>query len=215
LFDDGAQADDEAGPPAAKRRIGRRRGRSNDHRLWLALGGVVVTTAAAITGIIKFEFPSHSGPAHAMQVPARIGTYVHATNLDREANVGGLRDAIIKMTSGQASQVVTAVYQSGKAVTGSTQQIVVFIGGHLANADPAASITSFTQKVRGATVVSAGPLGGNAACVEEGTGSKAQAICVWFDNDSFGELASPTMSAASLVNVMHTIRPSVETVVKQ
>ena len=46
----------------AKRRTGRRRGGSNDHRLWLGLGGVVIVAAAAITGIIKFEFPSHSGP---------------------------------------------------------------------------------------------------------------------------------------------------------
>ena len=40
---------------------------------WLALLGVVVAAAAAIVGIIKFEFPSHSGPTHSMVTPAQIG----------------------------------------------------------------------------------------------------------------------------------------------
>ena len=61
LFGD-RETDSDARRPGAKRRIGRRRGGSNDHRLWLALGGVVVVAAAAITGIIKFEFPSHAVP---------------------------------------------------------------------------------------------------------------------------------------------------------
>ena len=69
----------------AKRRIGRRRGGSNDRRLWLGLGGVVIVAAAAITGIIKFEFPSHGGPAHTMVTPAKIGTYARTVDLERQA----------------------------------------------------------------------------------------------------------------------------------
>ncbi len=86
----------------------------------------------------------------------------------------------------------------------------MFIGGHLANADPAASVTSFTQQFKGAQVVSAGALGGKAACVQDGTGSNSVAMCAWFDNDSFGEVVSPTMNASALANAMHTVRPSVE-----
>ena len=72
---------------AAKRRTGRRRGGSNDHRLWLGLGGVVIVAAAAITGIIKFEFPSHSGPAHTMVIPAKIGTYARTVDLERQVGL--------------------------------------------------------------------------------------------------------------------------------
>jgi serine/threonine protein kinase len=219
----GPPGDENAGPDRigtrptpAKRRIGRRRGRSNHHRLWLALAGVVVATAVAITGIIKFEFPVQSGPAHTIVTPARIGTYVHTVAMDEQTKVAELRDEVITISSGQASDLVWAVYESGDSAAGSTEQIVLFIGGHLANANPAASIASFTRKFPGATLVSAGSLGGQAACVEEGTGtSDAASTCVWFDNDSFGEIVSPTMNAASLASMMRTIRPAVELVVKK
>jgi len=196
------------------RRTGRRRGRSNDHRLWLALLGVVIAAAAAIFGILKFEFPSHSGPEHAMQTPPRIGSYVRTVDMEKQTKVDELRDEVIKMSSGQASDVQSAVYESGNSAAGNTEQIVMFIGGHLANAAPASSIASFTQKFPGAAVVSAGSLGGQAACVEEAPGtSDSVSMCVWFDNDSFGEIVSPTMNASALSSVMRTMRPSLERVV--
>ena len=198
---------------APRRRTGRRRGRSSDHRLWLALAGVVIAASAAIIGIIKFEFPSHSGPAHIMQTPPRIGTYLRTEGMERQANVAQLRAEVIKMSAGQARDVVSAVYESGDSAAGSTEQIIMFIGGHLANAAPATSIADFTQKFVGATVVSAGSLGGQAACVEEGSGpADPVAMCVWFDNDSFGEMVSPTMNATSLAGAMLTLRPDLEIV---
>ena len=197
------------------RRLGRRRGRNRDHRLWLALLGVVVAAAAAIFGILKFEFPSHSGPAHVMQTPARIGSYVRTVDMEKETKVNELRAEVIRMSSGEASNVQSAVYESGNSAAGSTTQIVMFIGGHLANAAPASSIASFIQKFAGAKVVSAGTLGGQAACVEEAPGTGSVAMCVFFDNDSFGEIVSPTMNATSLANVMRTMRPSLELVVKK
>ena len=199
---------------ASGRRTGRRRGRSNDHRLWLALLGVLVAAGAAIFGILKFEFPSHGGPAHTMVTPARIGSYVRTVDMEKQAKVSELRAEVIKMSSGEASDVVSAVYESGNSAAGSTEQIVMFIGGHLANAAPASSIGSFTQNFPGATVVSAGSLGGRAACVGKAPGtSDSVAMCVFFDNDSFGEIVSPTMNATSLANVMRTMRPSLERVV--
>jgi hypothetical protein len=197
---------------AARKTVGRRRGRSNDHRLWLGLGGVIVVAAAAIVGIVKFEFPSHSGPAHTMAIPDKIGAYTRTVDLEHQADVAALRQKVIKMSSGQASRVTSAVYESGKSAVGNNAQIIMFIGGHLANADPAASITSFTQQFRGAQVVSAGALGGKAACVQDGTGAKVVSMCVWFDNDSFGEIVSPTMSASALARDMQTVRPAVEQV---
>ncbi len=206
--------DPDGARPAAKRRIGRRRGGSNDHRLWLALGGVVVVAAAAITGIIKFEFPPHGGPAHSMVTPSTIGTYVRTVDLERQTNVAQLRDEVIKMSAGHASGVESAVYESGNSAAGNDEQIIMFIGGHLANAAPATSVASFTQKFPGAQVVSAGSLGGKAACVEEGGSSDSVSMCAWFDNDSFGEIVSPTMNATALANEMLTVRPAVELVVK-
>ena len=204
------------GQATTKRRTGRRRGRSNDHRLWLGLGGVVIVAAAAIIGIVKFEFPSHSGPTHTMVIPAKIGTYVRTVDLEKQVGLSQLRDDVIKMSSGQASDVKSAVYESGNSAAGNTEQIMMFIGGHLANADPAASIVGFTQKFPGAHVASAGSMGGKAACVQEGTTtSDSRSLCVWFDNDSFGEIVSPTMNATALANAMRTVRPSVELLAKK
>ena len=206
----------DAKQAAAKRRSGRRRSGSSDRRLWLGLGGVVVVAAAAIVGVVKFEFPSHSGgPVHTMAAPETIGTYARTADLEHHADLPALRQNVIKMSSGQASQVVSAVYESGNSAAGNTAQIIMFVGGHLANADPAASIARFMQQYPGAKVVSAGALGGDAACVQEGTGPNGLAMCAFFDNDSFGELVSPTMKATALATAMHTVRPSVETLGKK
>jgi predicted lipid-binding transport protein (Tim44 family) len=201
---------------ADPRRIGRRRGRSNDHRLWLALLGVLVLAGGAIFGVLKLEFPSHGGPIHKMVTPAKIGSYLRTLNMEKETKLDSLRQEVIKMSAGQASNVQSAVYESGNSAAGNTEQIVMYIGGHLANAAPASSITSFTQKFAGAFVSSAGPLGGKAACVEEAPGTaNSVAMCVWFDNDSFGEIVSPTMTAKTLAGVLRTMRPSLELVVKK
>ena len=160
------------------RRTGRRRGRSNDHRLWLALGGVLVTAVAAIVGILKFELPSHSGPVHTMVTPAKIGSYLRTVDMERQTNVSELRNEVIKMSSGQASDVKSAVYESGNSAAGNTEQIVMFIGGHLANAAPASSIGSFRQNFANAAVVSAGSLGGQAACVQEAAARRTRWPCV-------------------------------------
>ena len=171
---------------------------------------MILVAAAAITGILKFEFPSHSGPAHTMVTPNHIGSYARTVDLEHQADVAALREKVIKMSSGQASHVVSAVYESGNSAAGNTAQILMFIGGHLANADPAVSVASFTQQFKGAKVVSAGSLGGKAACVQDGTGSNGVAMCAWFDNDSFGEVVSPTMNATALAQTMQTVRPAVE-----
>jgi len=188
--------------------------RSN-HRRWLAVLAVVIAVAAAITAIIKFEAPSHGEPVHAIQTPARIGSFTRADGLQNTTNAAGLRTEVIQGSAGQASNVKSAMYESGTQAAGSTAQIMMFVGGHLANTTPGTSITGFTQKFPGATVVSAGPLGGKAACAEEGAATSNQvSACVWFDNDSFGEIVSPTMNATTLATVMRTVRPDVEIVVK-
>ena len=211
--DEGGSGDSRGTAARASRGTGRRRGRSRDHRLWLALIGVVLVAAAAIVGILRYEFPSNSGPVHTMVTPDRIGTYGRTVDLEKQTHLAELRGEVIKMSSGQASGVVSAVYEEGNSAAGGDTQIIMFIGGHLANAAPATSIEAFTQKFAGATVVRAGSLGGRAACVENGAGTADPvSMCVWFDNDSFGEIVSPTLNAASLASAMQTVRPAVEQV---
>ena len=188
--------------------------RRSDHRLWLALLGAVIATVAVIA-IIKLEFPPHDGSVHEMVTPARIGPYVRTVDMENQTKLAQLRDEVTQLNASSASDVKSAVYEYGNSAAGSTEQIMMFIGGHLANAAPATSITDFTQKFTGATSVSAGSLGGEAACVEEAAStSDSVSMCVWFDNDSFGEIVSPTMNATSLASVMRTVRPDIEIVVK-
>ena len=59
-------------------------------------------------------------------------------------------------------------------------------------------------------MVPAGSLGGKAACVTTTANKESVAMCVFFDNDSFGTLVSPTMSSAKLANTLDTVRPGIE-----
>jgi hypothetical protein len=129
-------------------------------------------------------------------------------------NVNALGEQFVKDTSGQTSDVLSAAYAQGNVTPGAggNPQIFAFVGGHLANGDPAASIASFEQAYPSAQAVSAGSLGGEAACVTATANNGSAAMCAWFDNDSFGALVSPTMSAAKLANTLDTVRPGIEQV---
>ena len=35
-------------------------------------------------------------------------------------------------------------------------------------------------------------------------------MCVWFDNDTFGALVSPTMTTTQLASTLSNVRPSLE-----
>ena len=39
---------------------------------------------------------------------------------------------------------------------------------------------------------------------------QSASMCVWFDNDTFGALVSPTMTTAKLASTMDAVRPSLE-----
>src|SRR5437773_1466064 len=83
----------------------------------------------------------------------------------------------------------------------------------LPGTSPASSIATLIHMHPGAHLVPAGPMGGSAACFEQTAGTAASvAMCAWFDNDSFGILVSPTLSAASLANLMMQDRPLIELV---
>jgi hypothetical protein len=195
----------------SRRAIGRRRGRSGDRRQWMALGAIAVVAAGAIGGVLmKYVFSGPSGPAHTVVAPNQAGPFTREPSLEKQMKVGSLTAEVIKTSAGQASDVVSAVYQEGSSAPGGDAQIFMFVGGKLASAAPATSVANFIQTYPGATSVPAGPLGGDAACAQDTVGGEAVAMCVWFDNDSFGELVSPTMTTTSLASTLHEVRPSLE-----
>ena len=200
----------------SQRTVGKRRGRSSDRRQWLALGAVVVVAAGAIAGVLtKFAFNGPSGPAHSISTPTTLDSYTRSSSLEKAMDVSGLREQVIKSSSGQASDVVSAVYEHGSMAPGATPpQIFMFVGGHLPDSAPSSLITSFEQAYPGAQVVPAGALGGEAACVKTEANNSSVSMCVWFDNDSFGTLVSPTMSTAQLANTLDEVRPGIEHVTK-
>ena len=102
------------------------------------------------------SFPNGlSGPPHAIVTPYEVGPFQREPSLEQQMKVGQLRSDLITSSSGQAKDVVAAVYQQRRTAPNGNPQIFMFIGGHLANADPAASIASFTQSFPGAKIVPA------------------------------------------------------------
>ncbi len=198
---------------AARRAVGKRRGRSGDRRQWMALGAIAVVAAGAIGGVLmKYVFAGPSGPAHQVVAPQTVDGFTRSANLEKQLDVAGEAQKVAKASSGQASDVITACTRwaalSGTAAANT--QMFMFVGGKLAGADPAASVANFEQTYPGATAVSPGSLGGQAACTETHLNGQSASMCVWFDNDTFGTVVSPTMTTAKLASTMDAVRPSLE-----
>lgn len=157
-------------------------------------------------------FSVPGGPAHTISAPTRLGSYTRNPGLEKELDVNSLGEQVIKTSAGQASDVLSAVYAQGNVTPGAggNQQLFMFVGGHLASDDPLGSMANFEQHYPGARVVPTGSLGGDAACVTTMTSNVSGVMCVWFDNDSFGALVSPTMSRAKLATTLETVRPEIE-----
>jgi hypothetical protein len=199
---------------ATRRAVGKRRGRSGDRRQWMALGAIAVVAAGAIGGVLmKYVFSGPSGPAHQVVAPQAVDGFTRSANLEKLLDVAGEAQKVAKASSGQASDVVYGVYQMGSispSADAANTQMFMFVGGKLAGADPGASITNFEQTYPGSTAVSPGALGGQAACTETHLNGQSASMCVWFDNDTFGTVVSPTMTTAKLATTMDTVRPSLE-----
>jgi hypothetical protein len=174
---------------------------------------VVVTGAAVVlgTGVLR-----GNGPAHVLTTPDKLGAYVRRPQLEKQMNAGQLQKQVITKSAGQAGHVVSAVYEDGATATSTkTPQMILFIGGNLSGVSASGFIASFTQQSKGAFVTSAGSLGGSAACVNaQASVPGSVALCTWADNDTFGVVASPTMTAARLATQLRAIRPMVEHVAR-
>lgn len=197
------------GPVGQRGRPGRRRGR---RRVLIWAGAGLLAAAAAAAAVLLLS-PGPGGPAHTLTTPARLGAYLRRPRLAQQMDVAELEKDIIAQSSGQASHLVSAVYQDGSAVPGApAPRVLLFIGGKLAGASADASVRSFAQDFRHAGQAAPGRLGGAAACVPPQPGTHGAAVCAWFDNDTFGELVSPNMTAAALAGELRAIRPSIEKV---
>jgi hypothetical protein len=204
----------QTGPITGPRRpVGKRRGRSGDKRQWLALGAICVAAAGAITFVMmKTVFSGPGGPAHSVSTPDKVAGFTREPSLEKQMKVSQLRDNIIANGGGKISDPAAAVYQQGSTAVGSNPQTYVFVGGKLADSDPQASLTNFEQTYKHgrAHAVSPGSLGGDAACGTATVGGESVSMCVWFDNDTFGEFVSPTMTPAELASTMVQARPNLE-----
>jgi len=171
---------------------------------------VLVLGAAAAAAVVLHS--RSSGRSHELVVPSQLGSYVRQPQLEQQMNARALQQQVIAKSAGQASHVVSAVYENRAGVSGTAPpQIFLFIGGNLAGVSPAGFITSFTAQFKGAQATSAGSLGGQAACVDaRGSAAGSLALCTWADGDTFGVLTSPTMAPAQLAAQMRAIRPMVE-----
>ena len=208
---DRPQQDDDT---ATRRAVGKRRGRSGDRRQWMALGAIAVVAAGAIGGVLmKYVFAGPSGPAHQVVAPHTVDGYNRSANLENQLDVAAAAQKFAKASSGHASDVVYGAYQMGSispSADAANTQMFMFVGGKLTGADPGASITNVEQTYPGTAAVSPGSLGGQAACTETHLNGQSASMCVWFDNDTFGTVVSPTMTTAKLASTMDAVRPSLE-----
>ena len=206
-------------PPAAGRgraaRSGRRpRGRHGRRNLIIG-AGLAVVLAGGAAAVVESGLLS-SGPAHVLVTPGKLGAYIRRPQLEKQMNASQLQREVIAKSAGQASHVISAVYEDGtSASSAKAPQMILFIGGNLSGVSPGGFIASFTQQSKGAFQTSPGALGGSAACVNaQASVPGSVALCTWADNDKFGVVASPTMSATRLATQLRAIRPLVEHVVK-
>jgi hypothetical protein len=180
------------------------------------VGAGLAVGLAGAAAVVGSGVLGGSGPAHVLVTPDKLGAYVRRPALEKQMDAAQLQQQVITKSAGQASHVVSAVYEAGTSAT-STQppQMILFVGGNLTGVSPSGFIASFTQQSKSAFVTSAGSLGGSAACVNaQASVPGSVALCTWADNDTFGVVASPTMNATRLDAQLRAIRPMVERVVK-
>jgi len=203
----------EAPARTAKRGTGRSsRKRRIKHPVLLVAGaGTVLVLGAG--GVFASGLLAGGGPVHAITTPPKVLSYVQAPGLAKSLGAPELRAEIVRKGNGEARNVVDAVYeQSTGPAARNGPVIILFIGGNLSGSE-GSFISGFTGLLPTAFVTGPGALGGRAACVPGVNGHPAE--CAWADNDTFGLIASPGLSASQLATQLRQMRPLVEHVVKK
>lgn len=182
--------------------------------VWVVIVAIVMATVTGLAAKLTLNRPT--GPAHVLTIPDSIGTFTRRPQLEQQMGIKGFENQVITKSAGQASHVVSAVYENGTSPSGGAQvQSIWFVGGKLAGVAPGSFTSTFRQQFPGARVVAAGQLGGSAACAHTSSASASNvALCTWADNDTFGILISPTMTVAQLAAEIPAVRAAIEHVVK-
>jgi hypothetical protein len=177
--------------------------------MWLSAACLLLV--AAVFGVLRFR-PSPA-PAHVLVAPQKIGSFVQKPSLAKAMDAAALQQQVVARSAGEAKHVVYAVYQDSQGKSASANpQIVLFIGGNLTGTSASGFIDSFTGQSSGAQKVPAGAQGGSAACLPKAAGGVTE--CAWADNDTFGVLASPSLSVQALSAELRTARPQTEHLAK-
>jgi hypothetical protein len=142
-------------------------------------------------------------------IPDKIGVYTKQPRLAQVMDAAALQKQVVAKSAGEAKNVVYAVYQDREGPAAQANpKIILFIGGNLTGTSDAGFIDSFTGQSAGAQRVDPGSLGGSAACLPAFSGGVAE--CAWADNDTFGVIASPTLSVTELATQLRAARPEIE-----
>jgi Caspase domain len=214
-FSVNVECDDEAGGELSgdaghDARHGLRKG-ARASRKWLVWGILAAVLSGIIAGILSTSVsPSSSPPigkTYEVVAPEQVGGWVLQPAIGREMGVRQLSVAILNADKGQMSEVVSGVYESRNAPT-INKPLFLFVGGRTIS--PTASFDDYTKAMGRVRRVPAGPLGGIAACILRPAHSDHPNECVWFGGDSFGALASPTMTLTTLAKLLVALRPQFE-----
>jgi hypothetical protein len=172
--------------------------------VWIGAGCVVLAGG----GVAWFAMQP-SGTPHVLVIPDKIGAYVKEPHLAKAMDAGALQQQIVAKSAGEAKNVVYAVYQDRTGPGAQANpQIILFIGGNLTGTSDSGFIDGFAGQSSGSQRIQAGPLGGSAACLPKVAGGVTE--CAWADNDTFGVIASPSLSVTELASELRTARPQIE-----
>src|SRR5262249_62418964 len=116
---------------------------------------IVVLAAGAVAGL---KFMSRgSSRSHMLVAPSHLASYVRKPQLEQQMNARALQQQVIAKSAGQASHVVSAVYDNSAGVSDSAPpQIFLFIGGELARGAPAGGLSSLFAPFQGGAAAGRG-----------------------------------------------------------
>lgn len=185
------------GPPPSNRHTGLLIG--------LIGGGVVVLLIVVAVGVLYVIRP----PSHDIAAPQSAGGLSRDKAAEQTlTKLPSYKQQLRSDAKGHIKSLVSGVYKG-------QGDEVLFLGGTSSGLDPESIVNGLTSKARSngraARQVSPGNLGGKAGCGEV-NGAQRAAVCVWADNDTFGELIplAGDKSIDTMAGLLTRMRPDLE-----